>query len=47
MGKFLGVLATIALVIFIIMKWGGLIVGIIGTIIAIIIGVFFVGGGDA
>lgn len=47
MGKFLGVLATIALVIFIIMKWGGLIVGIIGTIIAIIIGVIFVGGGDA
>ena len=47
MGKFLGVLATIALVIFIIMKWGGLIVGIIRTIIAIIIGVFFVGGGDA
>ena len=47
MWKFLGILATIALVIFIIMKWGGLIVGILGTIAAIIIGIFFVGGGDA
>ena len=47
MGKFLGILETIALVIFIIMKWGGLIVGILGTIAAIIIGIFFVGGGDA
>ena len=46
MGKFLGILASIAVVIFVIMKWGGSILGIGGAIVAAIVGIIFVGGGD-
>lgn len=46
MGKFLGILASIAVAIFIVMKWGGSILGIGGAIVAFIVGIIFVGGGD-
>ena len=47
MGKFLAALVSIGFIIFSILKWGGLIVGILGTIAAIVIGAIFIGGGDA
>lgn len=46
MGKFLGILASIAVAIFVGMKWGGLIVGVLGAIAAIVITTVFVRGGD-
>ena len=47
MGKSLAALVSIGFIIFSILKWGGLIVGILGTIAAIVIGAIFIGGGDA
>ncbi len=46
MGKFLGILASIAVVIFVIMKWGCSILAIGGAIVAAIVGIIFIGGGD-
>lgn len=43
MGKFLAIILG---VIFVILKWVGIIVGGVGTIVAIVIGLLFVFGGD-
>lgn len=47
MGKFFKGLLVAGAAIFAFMKWGGLIVGIIGAIVSAVIYFFFVSGGDS
>jgi len=46
MKKVLGAIGAIVALVFVFMKWGGLIVGVLGTIAAIVITTVFAGGGD-
>ena len=46
MGKFITGLLVVGGIIFVILKWGGVIAGVLGTIVTSIIWIVFVRGGD-